>query len=134
MSSKKPKDLLRASVAEYLTFVTATGESSIQSLYADENVWLSQKMMGLLYGVESHTITYHLQKIFTDNELEESSVTPLFFLITTDGGKHNKKTHNISSAIIAHPHTHALAEFEKYRIIQDRLFQSDFDKFIESRI
>mgnify|MGYP001748607744 CR=1 FL=1 len=47
-SPKKPKDLLRASVAEYLTFVTATGESNIQSLYADENVWLSQKIMGLL--------------------------------------------------------------------------------------
>jgi hypothetical protein len=29
-------------------------------------------------------------------------------------------------------HTHALAEFEKYRIVQDRLFQSDFDKFINS--
>ncbi|SFC89173.1 Virulence protein RhuM family protein [Butyrivibrio sp. YAB3001] len=26
---------------------------------------------------------------------------------------------------------HAETEFEKYRIIQDRLFQSDFDKFIE---
>lgn len=50
MSSKKTKDIIRASVAEYLTFVTATGESNIQSLYADENVWLSQKMMGLLYG------------------------------------------------------------------------------------
>ena len=29
-------------------------------------------------------------------------------------------------------HTHALVEFEKYRIVQDRLFQSDFDKFLES--
>jgi len=65
---KTTKDIVRASVAEYLTFVTATGESNIQSLYADENVWLSQKMMGLLYDVESHTITYHLQKIFSDNE------------------------------------------------------------------
>lgn len=26
---------------------------------------------------------------------------------------------------------HALSEFEKYRIIQDNLFESDFDKFIE---
>ena len=26
---------------------------------------------------------------------------------------------------------HAESEFEKYRIIQDRLFQSDFDKLIE---
>lgn len=26
--------------------------------------------------------------------------------------------------------THAESEFEKYRIIQDQLYQSDFDKFI----
>ena len=99
MSSKKPKDLLRASVAEYLTFVTATGESNIQSLYANENVWLSQKMMGLLYGVESNTITYHLQKIFTDNELEESSVTRIFRVTADDGKTYNTKHYNLSAII-----------------------------------
>ena len=82
-SPKKSKDLLRASVAEYLTFVTATGESNIQSLYADDNVWLSQRMMGLLYGVEIPTINYHLKKIFEDNELDENSVIRKF-LITAD--------------------------------------------------
>lgn len=131
MSSKKTKDIIRASVAEYLTFVTATGESNIQSLYADENVWLSQKMMGLLYGVESNIITYHLQKIFADNELEESSITRKIRVTADDGKTYNTKHYNLS-AIIACTHTHALAEFEKYRIVQDRLFQSDFDKFIES--
>lgn len=131
MSSKKPKDLLRTSVAEYLTFVTATGESSIQSLYADENVWLSQKMMGLLYGVDVRTINYHLQKIFSDNELAENSVIQDFRITADDGKTYNTKHYNLS-AIIACTHTHALAEFEKYRIVQDRLFQSDFDKFIES--
>lgn len=30
------------------------------AVYADENVWRSQKMMGLLYDVETHTINYHL--------------------------------------------------------------------------
>ena len=98
-SPKKPKDMLRASVAEYLTFVTATGESNIQSLYADENVWLSQKMMGLLYGVESNTITYHLQKIFTDNELEESSVTRIFRVTADDGKTYNTKHYNLSAII-----------------------------------
>ena len=98
-SPKKPKDMLRASVAEYLTFVTATGESNIQSLYAGENVWLSQKMMGLLYGVESHTITYHLQKIFTDNELEESSVTRIFRVTADDGKTYNTKHYNLSAII-----------------------------------
>ena len=130
-SPKKPKDMLRVSVAEYLTFVTATRESNIQSLYADENVWLSQKMMGLLYGVDVRTINYHLQKIFADNELAENSVIQDFRITADDGKTYNTKHYNLS-ATIAHPHTHALAEFEKYRIVQDRLFQSYFDKFLES--
>ena len=92
MNRKKiTKDIVRASVAEYLTFVTATGESNIQSLYADENVWLSQKMMGLLYDVESHTITYHLQKIFEDNELDENSVIRNFLITVDDGKTYNTK-------------------------------------------
>ncbi len=90
-------------------------------------------MIGLLYGVDVRTINYHLQKIFSDNELAENSVIQDFRITADDEKTYNTKHYNLS-AIIAHPHTHALAEFEKYRIIQDRLFQSDFDKFIESRI
>ncbi|MEB3075691.1 virulence RhuM family protein [Capnocytophaga gingivalis] len=98
-SPKKPKDMLRASVAEYLTFVTATGESNIQSLYADENVWLSQKMMGLLYGVEIPTINYHLKKIFEDNELDENSVIKNFLITADDGKTYNTKHYNLSAII-----------------------------------
>ena len=98
-SPKKPKDMLRASVAEYLTFVTATGERNIQSLYADENVWLSQKIMGLLYGVEIPTINYHLQKIFEDNELDENSVIRKFLITADDGKTYNTKHYNLSAII-----------------------------------
>ena len=98
-SPKKSKDMLRASVAEYLTFVTATGESNIQSLYADENVWLSQKMMGLLYGVEIPTINYHLQKIFEDNELDKNSVIRNFLITADDGKTYNTKHYNLSAII-----------------------------------
>ena len=98
-SPKKPKDMLRASVAEYLTFVTATGESNIQSLYADENVWLSQKMMGLLYGIEIPTINYHLKKIFEDNELDEDSVIRNFLITADDGKTYNTKHYNLSAII-----------------------------------
>ena len=48
--------IVRSSAAEYLTFITATGESDVNAVYFDENVWLTQKMMGLLYHVETHTI------------------------------------------------------------------------------
>lgn len=60
---KHEVSIVRSSAAEYLTFITATGKSDVNAVYFDENVWLTQKMMGLLYNVETHTINYHLKKI-----------------------------------------------------------------------
>ena len=59
---KREISIVRSSAAEYLTFITATGESDVNAVYCDENVWMTQKMMGLLYNVETHTINYHLIK------------------------------------------------------------------------
>ena len=61
---KKEISIIRSSVAEYLTFITATGESDVNAIYYEENVWFTQKMMGLLYNVEPNTINYHLKKYF----------------------------------------------------------------------
>ena len=96
---KQPLSITRSSAAEYLTFVAANAESGVQAIYADENVWLTQKMMGLLYDVASHTITYHLQKIFADSELEEISVTRNFRVTATDGKNYNTKHYNLSAII-----------------------------------
>lgn len=42
---KKEISIIRSSAAEYLTFITATGESDVNAIYFEENVWLTQKMM-----------------------------------------------------------------------------------------
>jgi len=69
---KKPTtSLARSSAAEYLTFVAASGAGGVEAVYADENVWLSQKMMAQLYDVDVRTINYHLQTIFTNRRLAE---------------------------------------------------------------
>lgn len=99
MVKKHEISITRSSAAEYLTFVAANRESGVQAVYADENVWLTQKMMGLLYDVASHTITYHLQKIFSDSELEESSVTRNFRVTADDGKNYNTKHYNLSAII-----------------------------------
>jgi hypothetical protein len=44
--------LVQSSAAEYLTFVAASGGGGVEAVYADENVWRSQKMMAQLYDVE----------------------------------------------------------------------------------
>ena len=71
---KNEVSLVRSSAAEYLTFIASSGQGGIEAVYADENVWLTQKMMGVLYAVETQTINYHLKKVFTESEREEDSV------------------------------------------------------------
>lgn len=99
MAKKKNISILRSSAAEYLTFLTATGQSDVNAIYADENVWLSQKMMGLLYDVEAHTITYHLQKAFKDGELDKNSVTRNFRVTASDGKQYDTKHFNLKAII-----------------------------------
>lgn len=62
-----------------------TGQGGLEAVYADENVGLTQKMMGQLYDVETHTITHHLKKVFSDSELEEDSVIRNFQINAADG-------------------------------------------------
>ena len=51
--------------------------------YEDENIWLTQKMMSTLYGVDVRTINEHIKKIYSDSELEEDSTIRNFRIVQT---------------------------------------------------
>lgn len=90
MSEKKNNQIsIRSSAAEYLTYVASVGEcpKNIEVRYEDENIWLTQKAMSLLYNVETNTVNYHIKKIFADSELEESSTIRKFRIVQTEGGR-----------------------------------------------
>ncbi|WP_386697462.1 virulence RhuM family protein [Lonepinella sp. MS14436] len=99
MKKKNELSITRSSAAEYLTFVAANRESGVQAVYADENVWLTQKMMAVLYDVDVRTINYHLKKIFSDSELQENSVIRNFRITAEDGKNYNTKHYNLSAII-----------------------------------
>lgn len=103
MSKKKVnKDnpsMVRSSTAEYLTFIAATGEGGVEAIYADENIWLSQKMMGTLYNVNVRTVNEHLKKLFKDNELQEDSVIRNFRITASDGKNYNTQHYNLTAII-----------------------------------
>ena len=129
------KDItIRSSAAEYLTYVAAVGDQpdAIEIRYEDENVWLTQKMMAQLYDVEVHTINEHISHVFSDGELDQVSTIRKFRIVQMEGSRNvsrevlmdaGKVTAELAKA-------HAEAELEKYRIVQDRLYLSDFDKFL----
>jgi hypothetical protein len=93
--------LVRSSAAEYLTFVAAGGrsEASIEMRYEDENIWLTQKMMAALYDVSVPAINQHLQRIFSDNELEESAVIKQYLTTAADGKSYQTKHYNLQAII-----------------------------------
>ncbi|MCH7413072.1 virulence RhuM family protein [Belliella sp. R4-6] len=93
------KEIIRSSSAEYLTFIAATGEGGVEAIYADENIWLSQKMMGTLYNVNVRTINEHLQKIFKDNELQNNTVIRKFRITASDGKNYNTQHYSLSAII-----------------------------------
>jgi len=68
-------------------------------MYADENVWLTQKMMGQLYDVETHTINYHLKKVFSDSELQEDAVIRNFRITAADGKNYDTQHYNLTAII-----------------------------------
>ncbi len=80
------KDLtIRNSTAEFLMFTAQAGEESIEVKYANEMVWLSQKMMAKLFDVDIRTINEHLQNIFNSHELDSNSVIRKFRNTALDG-------------------------------------------------
>ena len=80
---------IRSSAAEYLTFVAATGEqeNSVEMRYEDENIWLTQKMMAVLYDVEVPTINAHIKKIYEDAELSEEATIRKFLIVQQEGAR-----------------------------------------------
>lgn len=98
---KKEQVTIRSSAAEYLNYVASVGDNKQQIgiRYENENIWLTQKLMAVLYGVEVHTINYHIKKIFADSELQENSVIRNFRITALDGKQYNTKHYSLEMII-----------------------------------
>ena len=76
-----------ASTIDYLNYI-------LEQLTGDENIWLIQKMIALLYNVETNTINYYLKKLFASAELNENQVIRNFRITATDGKQYNAFHYN----------------------------------------
>ena len=88
--NKNNKEIsIRSSCAEYLTYISVVGDSteSIEMRYEDENIWLTQKMMAELYGVDVRTISDHIHKIYEDSELTEVATIRKFRIVQNEGNR-----------------------------------------------
>ena len=96
MNSKK---LIRNSTAEFLIFTGQAGEQSIEARYEDETLWLSQKLMAELFGVDVRTVSEHLKNIFASQELAAEAVIRKFRITASDGKNYQTQFYNLDAII-----------------------------------
>lgn len=96
----KKKDLIiRNSTADFLIFSSQAKSKGIEVRYEDENLWLTQKMMGELFQVTKQTISEHLLNVFETKELDENSVVRKFLTTAADGKNYNTQFYNLDAVI-----------------------------------
>lgn len=78
---------IRSSAAEFLIFEEQSHADGVEVIYQDGTLWMSQRMMGLLFDVESNTITYHLGEIYKSGELEQISTTRKIRVVQQEGSR-----------------------------------------------
>lgn len=72
---------------KFILYSTPSGEVRVDVLLENETVWLTQKAMAQLFGVESNTITYHLKEIYISNEIQEISTTRKIRVVQKEGSR-----------------------------------------------
>ncbi len=89
LKKNKNEVSIRSSAAEYLTYVASVGDStdSIEMRYEDENIWLTQKMMAVLYDVSVAAINQHIKKVYDDSELEKDSTIKKYLIVQKEGSR-----------------------------------------------
>ena len=100
-------------------YTTPNGQVSVQVQYEDGSFWLTQKRMAELFGVESHTITYHLKEIYQSGELQVDSITRKIRVVQQEGKREvqrNIANYNMDTIILSDYRVKSLAamQFRKW--------------------
>ena len=93
------KNNLPDSQSNFLLYTTPKGKVNIEVFLKNETVWLTQKVMSKLFGVQRPAITKHLGKVFNEKELFENSVSSILEHTAADGKKYKTKFYNLDAII-----------------------------------
>lgn len=67
------------------------GKTKIEIRMEEENVWLTQKLMGELFQTTPQNITIHLKNIYEEGELEEEATCKDFLQVQKGGDRSIKR-------------------------------------------
>jgi len=96
---KKNQIIPNNTFTEFLLYTTPNGKVKVEIFLHNENIWLTQKLIALLFDCSTDNVSLHLKNIFESNELQEKSVTEEFSVTASDGKKYKTKHYNLDAII-----------------------------------
>src|SRR5689334_11067784 len=85
--------------SEFLIYQTKNGNTRVDVRVENETVWLSQQQMTELFQTTKQNISLHIKNIFSEGELEESSVVKEYLTTAADGKKYRTLHYNLDVII-----------------------------------
>jgi hypothetical protein len=67
------RDEVTTQQSDFILYTSNEGDVKVEVVLQDENIWLTQKAMGELFGMDRSVITKHIGNIFSSGELDEKS-------------------------------------------------------------
>ena len=64
---------------------TEDGQTRVECRFADETLWLSQALIGELFGVSVPTVNEHLKGIYTEGEIAPEATIRKFRIVRPEG-------------------------------------------------
>lgn len=90
---------IKDSLTEFLLYTTPNRDVKVEIFLHNESVWLPQKRMAELFGVDRTVITKHLKNIFDSAELDEDSVSAKIAHTAQDGKNYQTKFYNLDAIL-----------------------------------
>ncbi len=104
-----PINMPPESQGEFLLYKGQDGAVKVDVFFQDETVWLTQKALAELFGVQRPAITKHLKNIFDTNELVVDSVCSILEHTAADGKNYHTQ-YSILNTIISTPLSQSVIE------------------------
>ena len=79
----------------FLIYKTAEEDITVNAVIRDETIWLTQKAMSELFGVQAPAISKHLNNIYEEGELLASSTISKMEIVRLEGSRKVKRVIDI---------------------------------------
>ena len=84
---------------QFLLYTAPDGAVKVEVVMKDETVWLTQKALAELFGVQVPAINKHLKNIFDAGELVEAAVISILETTAADGKHYQTRYYNLDAII-----------------------------------